>query len=307
MLGSPRLLLGPIALTVAAGCSALINPDPDRLGPDEGSDSGVSLMDSGMTGFDAGPMGFDAGDVPCVEGSRRCMGDRLLTCAGGVEVAQDCQSMSAFCSGDQCEPHVCRPNSRECSADGGSVVSCNARGSEATTMDCGDSRCDPATRTCVGGGGACEGIRSIALGTERNTPLCAYDDDHTFQPDATMCRGMSRADSGDRTFELTLTAPTRVTFELTDVDNARAIDTVLYVRRACDEAGTQVLCADDVPCAASTAQPPACIDGVDVRQSRITADLPAGTYYIVVDAFLYSAGGVEFQCGDVRLRVDRAG
>lgn len=303
MLRSSLPLLGLVALT---GCSALINPDTDLLGSDP--DSGVTLMDSGMTGFDAGPMGFDAGDVPCMEGSRRCAGDRLLTCVGGMLVPQDCQSMDAFCDVDHCQPHVCVPNSRECSADGRSVVSCDGRGSEATAMSCGDARCDPATRMCVGGGPACAiSNGNVSLGTSRPFGLCTTDDNNTFQPDGRMCNGMARSDVGDQILTLTLTEPTRVTFELTDVDESRAIDTILYVRRTCDDPSSQILCADDVPCAASTVDPPACFDGVDVRQSRVTADLPAGTYYIVIDAFAYTTGGVEFECGRVQLRVDRAG
>ncbi|MCA9608997.1 MAG: hypothetical protein KC619_25525, partial [Myxococcales bacterium] len=252
----PRVVLAFVP--VLAGCSALINPDTDLLGTDDGTDSGVTLMDSGVMGVDAGPMGIDAGDRPCVEGTRSCAGDQLVSCVGGMEVPQDCQSMEAFCDVDHCTPHVCVPNSRECSADGTSVVSCNGRGSEAVAESCGDARCDPATRTCVGGGPECpRSTATIRIGGTYRIGLCTPDDSDTFVPDGRMCTGTSRADSGDRVFTLTLDAPTRVTLELTDIDERRAVDTILYVRRNCDDPSSQILCADDVPCAASTAEPAA--------------------------------------------------
>ncbi|MCB9596762.1 MAG: hypothetical protein H6719_28830 [Sandaracinaceae bacterium] len=296
-------------IVASSGCSALINPDTDLLGTDPDVDSGtVMLMDSGMTGFDAGPGFdggplFDAGNETCVEGTRRCVGDSLRTCASGMEIPQDCQAMDAFCQTDHCEPHVCRPNSRECSADGGSVLSCSARGDALDTMSCGSGRCDGATRMCTGGGDACTGLMGIRPGADREMNLCSFSDDNTYQPD-TMCRGTTRASVGDRIFELRLDAPTRVTIELTDIDEGAAIDTIFYLRRVCDDQSTQIGCADDVPCAASTAEPAACFDGVDVRQSRLTVDLPAGNYYIVADAFLYTTGGgTMFGCGRVRLSV----
>lgn len=282
-------------------CSALIDPDTGRLGPDDGADSGVSLMDSGMSGFDAGP-GFDGGNVPCVEGTRRCSGDTLVTCAGGALVPQDCQAMMAFCDGDHCQPHVCRPNSRMCSPDGTSVLSCTARGDDVDAEDCGDGRCDPATFRCEGGGGPCDALNNVRIGEDRTANLCGRDDDNSRVPGGT-CGGTSRSDTGDITYRLTLTEPTRVTIELTDIAESTAVDTVVYVRRVCDDETTQVLCSDDVPCEASTAEPPACIDGVDPRQSRVTADLPAGSYYVVVDAFEYTSGSTEFRCGQVRLRI----
>ncbi len=81
---------------------------------------------------------------------------------------------------------------------------------------------------------------------------------------------------------------------------------ILYIRRACDDPSSQIVCADDVPCMASTAEPPACFGEVDVRQSRVTVTLPAGTYYVFVDAFEYTSSGIDFTCGTVELSVTSA-
>ena len=86
---------GCLALLIGTGCSALINPDTDRLGtdPEGGEDAGVvTLMDAGEPpppGTDAGepPPGTDAGGPPpgtdagCVAG---CSGGTLTTCDGDV-------------------------------------------------------------------------------------------------------------------------------------------------------------------------------------------------------------------------------
>lgn len=291
-----------------AGCSALINPDTGRLGDDP--DSGVvALMDSGPPiGSDAGP-GFDAGDGTCDEGERRCNGDQLLTCVAGSFVAADCQAMGAYCDGDSCQPHECTPNSRRCSEDGDSVISCTARGDEESEESCGDGRCDPDTIRCEGGGDACplgDLPRELSIPDSRVRVLCERDDDHTFTP-SDGCRAESRASVGDEVFPLVLDRERRLTFELTDVDESNAVDTILYIRRACDDPSTQVACADDVRCMASTVEPPACFGDVDVRQSRVTVTLPAGTYYVFIDAFEYSTSGTTFGCGRVQLQVSPAG
>jgi len=300
----PSRLAALAALVALGGCSALINPDTGRLG-DEPDSGVVALMDSGgPVGSDAGP-GFDAGDGSCSEGERRCNGDQLLTCVAGTFVAADCQAMGAFCEGGTCRPHVCVPNSRMCSADRGSVVSCSARGDEASEDDCGEGECNPDTIRCEGGGDACpldDLPRALSIPDSRMRVLCRHDDNHTFTP-SDACRSMTRAAVGDEVLPLVLDRERRLTFQLTDVDEDAAVDTILYIRRACDDPSTQVACADDVPCMASTVDPPACFGEVDVRQSRVTVTLPAGTYYVFLDAFEYTTSGTEFGCGRVELQV----
>ena len=304
-----RLLarLGALALAFAfAGCSAIVGPDTTRLGddPDAGTPPPV---DAGGTDTGMPPPG-DGGGGPCTDGTSRCEGDVLYSCFGGTETPQDCQAMSAFCDTDHCQPWVCTPGDRECSPDGRSALVCSARGDVVMMQDCGDGFCSPMTNACVMDMmPVCPGVRRITPGESVDTNLCGQPDENTFNR-APGCDTSLEAMSGDETFVLELDRMTRLTIELTDIDLTRAIDTVLYIRRDCDEKGSQVACHDDVPCGASTVPGgPRCTGGVDVRQSRITLDLPAGRYYIIADAFERRGDGTSYTCGTVRLSVRPAG
>ncbi|MBX3270128.1 MAG: hypothetical protein KF729_07695 [Sandaracinaceae bacterium] len=292
-----------LAFGLCLGCSALVNPDVDRLGGDPGADSGVTLMDGATPRPDAGPP-RDGGGAACVEGTRTCAGDVLVVCAGGAERREDCAATGGICREGGCRPRACTPGTRTCADDGGSVLACSADGGELSVIDCGDGRCDPSTLACVEG--ACRGLDEIRVGSTETLDLCDESDDDTYERDSAQCRATTRASVGDRVFVLRLAMDTRVVIELTDVDEDAAIDTIVYLRTVCDDPTTQIGCADDVPCMASTAQPPYCVDGVDVRQSRLVATLRAGTYYVVVDGFRYSRSGVSFGCGEVRLAVRAA-
>ncbi len=284
------------------GCSAIVNPDSDLLGPDPGVDSGtVVLMDSGDARIDAGPR--DGGGVPCTEGAKRCVGETLFTCVGGAEIPRDCRAVGDYCDVDQCRDQVCEPNRRQCTPALNAVLSCSARGDLLSREACPNG-CDPETITCLPPGGVCDDVPSIDVGGRHTVDLCERADNNTHQP-ADGCGSTSRADVQDQIFSLTLERRQRVTIELTDVDAPRAVDTLVYVRRTCDDMGSQIACDDDVPCDRSTADPPACFGGVDVRQSRITLTLDAGTYFIVVDGFAYTNDSVAFSCGLVELRVER--
>lgn len=97
-------LLGALAL--GPGCSALVAPDPSRLGggPDAGPgvDSGPSGLDAGPmddTGpidVDAGPGDSDAGPLGDAGNDARpgcapgCVGTTLTTCAGGTPTVATC-------------------------------------------------------------------------------------------------------------------------------------------------------------------------------------------------------------------------
>lgn len=166
--------------------------------------------------------------------------------------------------------------------------------------------CDPDSFSCRDVS-ACEDFPRIPVGGTRRVNLCNFEDANTFNR-SDGCMTDLRAASPDQTFVLTIPSMQRVTISLTDVDDSATVDTVFYVRRICGDASTQIGCADDVPCAASTATPPACFTGgVDVRQSRVTATLPPGTYYIVADAYDYRRDGTTFGCGRVELEVRDGG
>ncbi len=300
------------SLVALTGCSAIINDDPSRLGggsdgsaqtQDGGSttgrDSGTPRRDGGTPRPDAGMPRPDSG-MACTPG-QHCEGDTLVSCAGGVETRTNCQDLSAFCDANQCQEWVCTPNEQQCTFDGTGVAVCDARGSGQTTTPCALG-CNRTTNTCVIAPLTCAGLPTINLGDEQQFNLCLESDDDTYVPSSDGCGANTRANAGDRTFVFTLEHATDVVIELTDADPSAAIDTVVYVRRACDDASTQVVCDDDVPCTESTV--PGGCSGYEVRQSRIRMTLDAGPYYIVADAFTYdTTAGTRYRCGNVRLRV----
>ncbi len=301
-------------LALAAGCSALVEPDLDRLGPPEDFDAGSGTADAGampgtdggaMPGDDAGPpVGMDGG-APCTSGEAECRGDTLVTCAGGVESPRDCQAESAFCAMRECRPWVCAPSSRVCSEDGSASLACNARGSREQRVECVGGACDRATGACGDAPPDCAGYPELAPGDTVTQDLCAEPDANTFVPQAD-CDGDLRAASGDRIYALRIERSGRYRIELADDDLLRGIDTILYLRRVCDDPRSQLACSDDTPCSGGGFPiPTGCMDGIDPGRSRLELDLAPGTYYVATDAYVYMLeDGRESECGPVRLTVE---
>lgn len=287
------------ACALLFGCSAIIEPDPSRLGGGD-PDAGPS------TGRDAGPPRPDAGPPrPCTTPGSRCDGEDLVTCAGGVETRERCTESESLCAEGRCEPWVCEPSSRECSADNRGLLVCNARGDNQTLTPC-ELGCNRETNACVTIAPRCTiGVPRISVGDTATVDLCVETDDDTHQP-GTNCPRDERASVGDETFVLTVTEATNVAIEVSDADRDRAVDTVVYLRRMCDEQGSQIACGDDVPCGSSSLPGPLCT-GVEVRQSRIFWRLEPGVYYVVVDAFEYDTATTRFGCGVVQLSVRTVG
>ena len=232
-----------------------------------------------------------------------------MSCFGGTEVVEDCQTRGAFCNEGTCVDWRCTPGERACTPDMRFQLVCSARGDEVIRTECVDGFCSPATLACVmeTPPPVCAGTRNIAPGESVETNLCGDPDSNTFQRMGPNCDAGTPARSGDETFVLDLPHEQRVTIELTDIDESAAIDTIVYVRRDCLDPASQVACHDDVPCGASTVPGGAsCSGGVDVRQSRLTLTLPIGRYYIVADAFLLRTDRVNYTCGRVRLSVTPA-
>jgi len=302
----------PVLLAVLGfGCSALINPDESRLG--DGPDAGVGA--DAAVGFDAGagvdaglPAGDDAGPpVGCEPTPPACDGDDVVTCPDGVEARRDCQAEGGYCEAGGCRPWVCVPGSRACGAGLESVVVCDARGTAETEIPCTGGACDPATNMCEGvDPGACAGLPEIGVGDERTVDLCEEDDDHTFRAGGD-CDPRFGANAGDRVFALRITERGRYRIELEDDAILRDIDTVVYVRRQCDEDRSQIACGDDTRCMPTGPFGGDCMDGVRLGLSRVVLDLEPGTYYVVADAFLYDTERGESECGSVELRVREAG
>lgn len=314
-----------------AGCSTIVTPDPLRLGgPLDGGvrvDAGLPPTDGSVTPQPRDGGRGDAGSVPDAgsrdagaapdAGSRdagavdagatctatdRCEGETFVSCRAGREARESCIERAAYCTPEGCRDWVCAPRTSECSEDLRSVLTCSDRGDARTPSPC-ELGCDPRTDTCLTLPTSCTGLAAIPLGTSVIVGLCGESNDSTHQP-APGCSATQEARAGDRTFVLTLERATEVAIELTDFDSSAAIDTIVYVRRVCDDASTQIVCDDDVPCSSSTVPGPGgCSGSVDVRQSRIRTRLEAGVYFIVADAFLYSTSGTTYRCGTVRLSV----
>lgn len=304
MSGAARLAL--LVLTTA-GCSALVAPDPTRLGSVDagvGRDASAPVIDAFVPpGLDAqlgprdawSPVLVDAWTAECVEATTRCEGNLQVTCVGGRERRTDCAASGLTCRDGACAGAVCRPGSVMCSGDRSGIVTCTPDGASVRFSPC-PMGCDPTTNACATPG-ACGGLPSIELGDTRRIDLCAAEGMTSYvRTDG--CGAMSDADSNDVTFALNVEEPTTVELDLRDVDPSVGIDTILYVRRACDAADSQLACSDDIACSDSDITT-GCSGGVQVRQSRITTRLEPGTYYVVADALRYS----EFGCGEVELRV----
>lgn len=318
---------GILTLAALGGCSAIVAPDSTRLGP--GVDSGVpstpdafvplgvdAFVPLGVDAFVAdrpdawAPVGVDADVRPpdafvsrepdaytpmsCADGSH-CDGEVAVVCLAGIERRTDCAAMGLICEAAVCRPMRCTPGTAFCSADGTGLVTCNPDGSGMTFSTC-PMGCDPGATMCRGSTMTCEGLPEIMLGGTRRVDLCDSTGANTYAR-SEGCSGGS-ASSSDATFVLRLRTATTVEIDLRDVDPTVGIDTIVYLRRSCNDAASQVACSDDIPCADSDISM-GCMGGVQVRQSRFTARLEAGTYFIVADAFRYS----DFDCGEVELRV----
>lgn len=282
-----------LACVALLGCSAIVEPDTTRLGGEPAAiDAGTAPGDPP----DSGPAPRADAAPACT--ASHCDGDVLVSCEAGRERRVDCTESESFCLVDRCERRICMPNERECTSDG--VLVCNARGDNQTLMPCGDLGCDAATDRCITVSPRCAAAPRITLGTTLLLDLCAEEDDDTHQP-AEGCRADQRADVGDETYVLTITEPTDVEIQVTDADLDAAIDTLVYLRRICDDQGSQIACSDDVPCESSTV-PGGCAR-FEVRQSRIVSRLEPGTYYVVVDAYAYNTDRTRFGCGLVQVRV----
>ncbi len=287
---------------------------PDDAGTTPGADASPTAdawgTEDASTAADVViPDSTDAGspDVPgriCEPNSTRCDGQVLLTCSGdGTAVGRTrCAARDAICEetpeGAQCTPQVCEPGTWSCVSDSVSAL-CDEVGAGYETEAPCDDGCDPATGQCAGAAPECAlDFTPISPG-EYLLDLCAAggDHNHTEQADC----GTRGARSGrDELFGFTLVEPTEVYVDLRDEDDEAAIDTILYLRSACDDADTQIACSDDIPCDESDVEFGDCSRERQVRQSRILTRLDAGSYYIVADHLEYRG----FGCGQVRLLLD---
>ena len=142
-------------------------------------------------------------------------------------------------------------------------------------------------------------LAEIVPGVPTTFTTCGLGDEHTYLR-GEGCDSETRANGEDTIFALRLDARAQVDISLRDVASP-AIDTIVYLRRACDDAASQLACDDDVPCSESTVSAP-CNGGTQRRESHLTVHLDPGTYYVVVDHFVYT-DMTTWVCGDVELTV----
>lgn len=80
-------------------------------------------------------------EANCTPGTTRCAGDTLLSCDPfGSWTFEDCDALNAYCDPSatpSCEPRLCEPGSRTCSANLASVLQCDDRGASTRRTDCG--------------------------------------------------------------------------------------------------------------------------------------------------------------------------
>ena len=257
----------------------------------------------------------EGGSTVCTPGVGRCSpGDLLERCNadGTALIATPCQDEGAFCGvADDgvagCLPWVCEPGAPLCIGER-DRADCNLRGSDfiVDLRGC-PSRCEEGV--CVADPAQACGdleVTPLELGSVLEFDLCGEGDDFANTEGNPSC-GANGVDypGRDRVFSLTLERPTAVLIDLADADGNAAIDTVLYVRSACQDRGSQLACGDDVTCGESDVdsgcQSP---DQVQVRQSQLGVELGAGTWFVVADHYAYSQNGQSFGCGVVRLRVE---
>ena len=288
--GIVRAIWGGTLAFWAVGCSAVINPDIDRLGtPIDSGVTDTSTRDSATTDTSRPDtnMSCDPLDPP------RCVGESYVQCLAGRIAISDC-GPGTFCSDiGGCQPWVCTPGSMNCSADGRALLVCDERGSSSSSIPCANG-CNSATSSCNDDiPPQCRDLPSINVGGRVTVDTC--DAENTATPiRGGNCPNEESASGRDRTFRIVIEAAGTYRFFVEDVDLAD-LDVVVYVRSICDDPFTQEGCMD---------QPCMLVECINDR-SALDLALAPGIYYVVVDTYPSGFGGDD-ACGDIRLSVARA-
>lgn len=246
---------------------------------DSGQDPGVDAFVP--PGEDGGPVGRDASLPPAC--TARCVGDVAVVCSPTGEVMFDCALADAICESSagsaRCTGGACE--SPACSSDGTAALQC-ASGIPATPMPC--------DRGCAGGICSPESECSLPVagtirpGESRMLDLCGTLDDGTHSG----CGG-NDSTGEDVLLRLDVSHHANYRIEVRDVDTMRAVDPVLYVRKACDDPSSEVACDDD--------SGPAALD------AREDVMLDAAEYFLFVDSFDWNDGPTMYRCGRVEVSV----
>lgn len=311
-----RALSASLLFAIASGCGTNAAPliggssDVFILGDAsaDGSLPDVSGSDTPLAdvGVDV-PSTPDIGEGECVPNSTECDGNVLLTCAadGSAVGRTRCAARGLVCvesnGGAACADSVCEPGESTCVSDTESAE-CNELGGGFLDAEFCDEGCDFDTGRCAGSVPIVEctefDVEEIGPGTYF-FDLCDATDtaEHVEQND---CNPGGAESGGDGIFSITVERETDIYLDLRDEDGSAAIDTIMYLRTACDDPESQIDCSDDVPCDESDVPTGDCSGGLQVRQSRISRTLDPGRYYLWIDHLNYR----RFGCGDVRLIVE---
>ena len=231
-------------------------------------------------------------DTPaCVPGCetvtvvRTCTGPNIDCALNGMT----CNPSTAACAGPPCvEGRV------ECSPDGRASLRCTS-GARVPTL-CDAYNCDTDTGLCDA---QCNRITSTFTPGTHTFDVCSYgaDFENNTGPGC-----MAGADGEDRMARIVVSRPSRLDARARDDDGGASIDVVLYLRGGCDDAGSQIACADDVPCAEAFDMT-TCIRGNQWREAHLVRDLDPGVYYLTVDSIDTFTESIDWECGDVSLTV----
>lgn len=231
--------------------------------------------------LDTGPADAGLTDAgPECTGPPTCDGETVRRCEAGVPAPINCTTEGAYCEAGACVAWVCQPSSVSCSP-GTEATRCDERGTMSTTAACSRGclpavGCAPATACMLDLFGTIETSGTLEFDT------CGQGDDATF------VSGCTRVDISGPDVIVRLEVPVRAEYRI-ELDNVTSgVDPVLYLRAACDDAGSELACDDD---------------GGPSVASEFDMELEPGDYFIVADSFRDTDEGLEGRCGSMRLTV----
>lgn len=268
---NPERLLAVLACALLlAACS----------GAPGGPDAGEPIEDAGAQDADGGTV--DAGDActnvrcdaplaVCDPGTGACVACvEDLHCPSTRPACDAATRTCVVCTADE---HCATPTPMcDLTVPGGACAGC------ASDADCAapNPTCDPASRRCVTAADACLTAETITLSAQ--APVTFTVDTTLLHDDATAyCSSPRPGGNHDAIYRFTLDEPRSVVVEARGPMGSQ-LDPVLYLRAAPCE-GESLICADRTAAGAS--------------ELLIARNLPAGEYFLIVEAFGEAQGVLE--------------
>lgn len=265
-----------------------IDGGPIDGGPIDGGPIDGGPIDGGP--IDGGPIDGGPVDAGCTSADDRCEGETAVQCVGGALVSTDCAAAAQYCDvpTSTCMPQVCTPAAAVCSSDQTSVTTCNANGSDSSSAACSRG-CDAGA--CRAPTACSSAVAMTITGGTHALDLCGAGDDRDFGYDTDDdCNSFDPGE--DLIVRLDVNRAGMYQIEVVDDDGSAIVDPLVYVWTACDDGGTQIWCDDD---------------SRGGGEARMTVNLTAGDYFVIVDSLNYDPSGSnnERTCGNVELIVTR--